>query len=368
MSPGSLKFGSFRGIPISAHYSALLIAVVLGSNLFTNYGVLIGVIAMVGFFASIIAHELGHALVAKRHGVQTESIELWALGGVARLDRESPNARSEGWIAAAGPLTSLTIGLVAIVSAVVAVRFAGLQVRADTSAGNAVSVVIWLGIVNTALALFNLLPGSPLDGGRILKAWRWGRHGDRYRATREAANAGRTLGWSIAAFGGVMVVTGYPGLMLAVTGIFIAVSARAEDQANTIVERLQGVRVGDLTWFGVAQAPCDTDADTMVFQRSRLGQAGVVALSGPNGELQGLVEEDQLLAIPDAQRAQTSMSSLMTPMAQLAHADPDEALGAVLSRLNPRRPILTVWRDGKLLGVVPKKLLLSKIAAAQASN
>ena len=122
------------------------------------------------------------------------------------------------------------------------------------------------------------------------------------------------------------------------------------------------VRIRDLTWFGVAHSTTDTDADTMLWQRSRLGGAGVVAIVGADGTLTGIVSEEQLLAVPENERDHISLQSLMVPFADVASADPDEDLSLVLSRLNPAAPIVTVWREGRLLGVVPRKRLLAKLA------
>ncbi len=355
-SSGSLSLGRLFGIPFQLHWSVIVVAVLFGSGLAASYGAVGAAIALVAFLASITAHELAHALVARRHGVSTQSIQLWALGGVARLDREAATPRAEGWIAAAGPLTSLAIGAVAIGS-MFALTAAGLD-------GVGLGILGWLGVINVLLGVFNLLPGAPLDGGRILKAARWGRHGDRFRAAREAGNAGKAVGFSLAGIGGVMLVNGQPGLMLVATGLFIALNAKAEMLATDMAERLSGTRVRDLTWFGIAQATTDTDADTMWWQRSRLGGAGVVAITGADGNVAGIVSEEQLQAVPEERRPYVSLTQLMVPFAKLAKADPDEELADVLSRLNPSSPLVTVWREGKLLGVVPKGRLLARLQAA----
>lgn len=354
MLRSNLTLFRVKGTPVQLHWSVLLIAVFFGSSFAARYGAIGAVIGVIVFLGSILAHEIGHALVARRFGISTKSIQLWALGGVARLDRDAPTARAEGWIAAAGPLTSLAIGVVAI-GAWLAATAAGVTAPL-------LGLVGWLGAVNLLLAVFNMLPGAPLDGGRVLRAWRWGRHGDRHLATREAANAGQAVGYSLAGIGVVLMLNGASGITLVLTGVFIALSAKAEAMASIVAERVAGVRVGDLTWFGVAQATNETDATTMLWQRSRLGGAGVVAIVGADGTLTGIVSEEQLLAIPEHERDDISMQSLMVPFADVASADPDEDLSLVLSRLNPAAPIVTVWREGRLLGVVPRKRLLAKLA------
>ncbi|MGI9645811.1 MAG: site-2 protease family protein [Ilumatobacteraceae bacterium] len=328
MFSGSISLGRYAGIPVRAHWSMAVIAVLFGTNLAVALGVVPGILAMVAFFLSILAHEFGHALVARRYGVETEGIDLWALGGVARLDRESPTPRADALIALAGPAVSVLLGVAAF----------GLAVGVRSE------VLAWVGLVNIALALFNMLPGAPLDGGRVLRAWRWHRTGSKYRAMRDAGNAGRVLGWGLAGVGVIMMFNGLPGIFILLTGVFIALNARAEIMASLIGEELDGVTVGDLTWFGVAHAGTDMDADSMIYQRQRLGDAGAVVVENDEGELDGLVLEDQLWAIPNERRAMVMLTQLMVPFNKLAKASPDEELASVLPRLNPLRPVVTVWR------------------------
>ncbi len=350
MTNGSLGLGRYFGIPVRAHWSMALVAVFFGVNLAGFLGTTAGIIAVVAFFLSILAHEFGHALVARRYGVQTQSIDLWALGGVARLDREPPTPRADGFIAGAGPLVSLVIGIAALGG--------GILVESR--------VMAWVGAVNLLLAVFNMLPGSPLDGGRVLRAVRWARTGNKYRAMREAGNAGRVLGWSMAIAGLALMLNGQSGIFIALTGVFIAANAKAEIAGSYVFERLDGVKVRDLTWFGVAHAGSDMDADSMIWQRARLGGAGMVAIDADDdGQLDGLVLEEQLWAVPAEQRALIMLNSLMVPFSQTAQAGPDDDLSSVLARLDPRRPVVTVWNNGKLAGVIPPKILQQRLHAAQ---
>ncbi len=349
MTNGSLSLGRYFGIPVRAHWSMALVAVLFGVSLAGSFGIVAGVIVIVAFFVSILAHEFGHALVARRYGVQTQSIDLWALGGMARLDREPPTPRADGLIAGAGPLVSLLIGLV---------TFGGGYVIGSNA-------IVWVGFVNLLLAVFNMLPGAPLDGGRVLRAVRWARTGNKYRAQRDAGNAGRVLGWCMGIAGVALMLNGQGGVFIALTGVFIAANARAEIANSYISERLDGVKVRDLTWFGVAHAGSDMDADSMIWQRSRLGQAGAVAVdSNDDGVLDGLVLEDQLWAVPAEQRALVMLNSLMMPFSQTAQAGPDDDLSSVLPRLNPLRPVVTVWSEGKLTGIIPPKALQQRLTQA----
>jgi Zn-dependent protease len=340
-----MQIGRVVGIPVRAHWTILLIAALFGTNLAAVLGVVAGAIAVLAFFLTILAHEFGHALVARRYGIETESIDLWALGGVARLDREAPTPGAEAWVALAGPIVSLVIG--------VTFFFTGIAFG--------IGLVAWVGFVNLFLAAFNMLPGAPLDGGRVLRAFRWWRTGDRYRAMRDAGNAGRVLGWVMAGAGIAMMFNGAPGVFVAITGVFIALNARAEIGAAAIGEQLGGLTVGELTWFGIAHAGTDMDADSMIWQRQRLGDAGAVAVVDDDGRLDGLVLEDQLWAIPVERRAMVMLTQLMVPFNKLAKASPDEELAMVLPRLNPLRPVVTVWNGDQLLGIVPPNRLKERL-------
>jgi Zn-dependent protease len=328
--------------------------VLVGVSLASVVGWAAATLGAVGFVVSIILHELGHALVARRFGIGTESIQLWALGGLARLTREPQSAKAEGWIAAAGPLTSVVLSIVSLVA------WASLGGRGNGS--ELVAMLAWLGVINATLALFNLLPGAPLDGGRILKAVRWANHGNKYRAIREAARAGTILGWTLAAIGIGLLLRQQSGFWLIMTGVFIAINAKAEQASADIGERLQGVKVRDLTWFGVAAAGDDMDADSMLWDRRRLGQAGGVAITDRFGRPKGLVLEEQMWAVPAEQRPWVMLTQLMVPLDRVAQATPDEELTDVLPRLNPSSPAVTVWQNGKLVGIVPPARLRDRLA------
>lgn len=353
MITGSLKLGRIFGIATSIHWSVGLIAVLIGTSLSREIGWLAASVGVVAFLTSILVHEFAHALTARRFGVGTISIQLWALGGVARLEREAPSAKAEGWIAVAGPLASVLVSVTSL--------GAWFAFRDSNSAGEIVAMFGWLGVINASVAIFNLLPGAPLDGGRILKAVRWSIHGNRHRAAREAGRAGIYLGWMIAGLGLFLVMRGNSGIWLMVTGLFIATNAKVEIAAAELGERLDGVKVRDLTWFGVAEAGTDMDADSMLWQRGRLGQAGGVTVTDDRGAPQGLVLEEQLWAVPAHDRPWVMLTQLMVPFDRVAQAGPDEDLSSVLPRLNPARPAVTVWQDGKLVGLVSPKRIRERL-------
>ncbi len=351
---GTFELGRISGISLRAHWSVALVAALIASSLAQQIGWVAGVVGLAAFLASIVAHELGHALMARRFGVGTESIQLWALGGVARLDREPATARADGWIAAAGPLASLTIG--------VASFGAWWALDGSTTSNRYIALLGWVAVINALVAAFNLLPGAPLDGGRIVRAVRWSIHGNRYRAGREAARAGMALGWLVSGVGMALLLRSAEGLWLIFTGVFITINARVELAGADIAERLDGIKVRDLTWFGVAAASTDMDADSMLWDRKRLGHAGGVTVTGSDGVPQGLVLEEQLWAVPADERPWVLLTQLMVPFDVLARADVDEDLATVLPRVNPARPVVTVWSGGRLVGMIPAKRLREQLA------
>jgi Zn-dependent protease/CBS domain-containing protein len=196
-------------------------------------------VATLLFYTSLLVHELAHAVVARRYGVEVEGITLWLFGGVARLHGEAHDARAELRIAVVGPATSLAIGAV---SALVAMGLE--QVSAPTLV---IAVPVWLAAVNGMLALFNLLPAFPLDGGRVLRALLWRRRDNRVSATRSAARAGTWFGWALMALGLVelFATTTLGGLWLVFLGWFLVGAARGEAAQSMLHDAFDGVRVAE---------------------------------------------------------------------------------------------------------------------------
>lgn len=355
MQRGTLRLGTWLGIRVNVHWSVAVIGVLLGSSLAGAVGWGAATIGVVGFLVSILVHEFAHALTARHYDVDTESIQLWALGGIARLRSESPSARAEGWIAAAGPLASFGL----------AVGFGAIWWSGGSPDGALGAMLLWLAIINALLALFNLLPGAPLDGGRIVKAVRWAQHGNRYRAAREAGRAGTVLAWLLTGLGFALLVRGDGGLWLMIAGLFVLVNAQVEIRAAEVGERLDGLTVGDLTWYGLAHAGPDMDADSMLWQRGRLGNVGGVVVTDGAGGAQGLVLEDQLWSVPAEERPWVLLTQLMVPLDGVTRASPDEPLSAVLPRLDPRRPAVTVWRDDRLVGLISPDRLMARVRPSQ---
>ncbi len=228
----TVRLGHLFGIPIGLHWS---IAVIVGLVTIGLTGtilpataagysgaayLIIGLAVSVGLLASIVAHELGHALVARRNGVGTRAINLFALGGVAELESEADNPGAAARIAGAGPAVSVVLGAGSLAVAALA-GFVGASPLI-------VAGLTTLGFVNLVMAVFNMIPALPLDGGRVLQAALWKRRGDKEQATVSAAQVGRYLGWGIVALGLWSFLNGGSGLWTMVIGWFIVSGARAE--------------------------------------------------------------------------------------------------------------------------------------------
>jgi Zn-dependent protease len=223
----SIRLGRIAGIPVGVHWSLLVIGVLLTVQLAEGLPgttgavtILVGAAAAIGLFASVLAHELGHSVVARRAGVRVEGITLWLLGGVARIPGEFPDARAQLRVALAGPLVSVALALGFGAATVIGGALALPEVL--------VAALGWLALVNAVVTVFNLVPAAPLDGGRILAAVLWMRHGDREGATISAAGAGRVFGWVLIGGGLVGMLNGANTIWPALLGLFVLAAADAE--------------------------------------------------------------------------------------------------------------------------------------------
>ncbi len=251
----TIRLGKISGIDIGLHWSILAIGFVLMSVLTGTVlpGLVPGLSGAAYFMAalatsilflgSIVAHELGHSIVAQRNDVAVRGITLFALGGVASLERDPDDPGAAARIALAGPAVSVAIGVasLALSGLVGSLGFGALTAAAFT----------WLGIINLALAAFNMIPALPLDGGRVLQAVLWKRSGERHQATISAANLGRWFGWAIIAFGLWQFTQTGTGLWTALIGWFVVMSAKAESfRARWNLRREQAEQAGgsDTGW------------------------------------------------------------------------------------------------------------------------
>ena len=353
----SFTLGRIAGISVGVNWSWLivfaLIAWTLAVSIFpsTNPGLGDGsyigmaLVAALLFFTSLLLHEYGHALQARRDGMEIEGITLWLFGGVAKFKGMFPSAGAEFRIAIAGPLVSLVLGLLFLGVPMLL----GLPSTVD-------GVLFWLGSINIALLVFNLLPALPLDGGRILRSILWYARGEFASATRIAAGIGRGFGYLFVAAGVALLVFASPvtGIWLAFIGWFLLQAAGAEDRFVAAREALGGLRVRDV----MARDPVTTPAGIT------LGQfMDDVAWSRPyttypvteNGEVVGLLPFRRVAEVPRAEWDRRTVRDCMIPREDVPVVRQDDELvlaaGEVAEHAVNRALVLDAGRLVGLLSV-----------------
>ncbi|MFR0354647.1 site-2 protease family protein [Streptomyces sediminimaris] len=356
----SLPLGRIAGVRVGLHWSVLvivaLVTVMLAGGRFPDahphhsswaYTVLALLTALV-FLASLLVHELAHAVVAQRNGVQVDGITLWMLGGVARLRSEAPTPAAELRIAGVGPLTSAVLGA----------AFTGLALWLDAIgvSGLVVEAVAWLAAINVVLAVFNAVPAAPLDGGRLLRAYLWHRTGDPVRATRGASAAGRALGWFLVVLGFAMVLFegNLSGLWSALIGWFLITAATEEARHAELGAVLAGLPVRRV----MTRDPVTVRATVTVAAFLAEGPFGAYRHSAfpvlaADGAPAGLVTVRLVNEVPVQARSATTVADVMRPLADVATASPDEAVVDLLPRLEASRERRALVLDGEhLVGIV----------------
>lgn len=352
----SLRLGRVAGIPIGVNWTVFvilaLIANVVAQSILpkADAGRPAGVYWAIGiptallFLASLLAHEVAHALVARRKGVPVRSITLWVLGGVTQLNGETRSARADLEIAAAGPLASLAAGGILILG-----TFAANSVGAPALVGAALG---WIGGMNLLLAVFNLLPGAPLDGGRILRSLSWMRHGDRARADRVATRAGQVLGGALigVGFAEALILGQLGGLWLSLVGWFLIWAAGMEGRTAILRDAAEGMRMRDL----MAHEPECVPAWSPVGRFARAVALGsrqsVFPVVGMNGEPTGVVGLEHLSAVPDDDQRVESVATRLPPEYL---ADPEDPVTSLLGRPPLAGAVLAVVVSyGRVVGMI----------------
>ncbi|MEU4524684.1 site-2 protease family protein [Amycolatopsis sp. NPDC024027] len=354
----TFPLGRPAGIRVGAHWSVLLIMALLAELLAQSLlpeavpgqPALVywatGITGAVVFLASLLVHELSHALVARHRGLTVDRITLWLLGGSTEMPDDPPTPRAAFSVALAGPLASLLAGA----------GFLGLS-RLLPGAVPAVVVVTvaWLGWTNLVLAVFNLLPGTPLDGGRILQAVVWELTGDKRRAQAAAARSGRVLGLALSAAGLAQLLWfgSFAGLWLVGIGCFLGFSARAELTAGPAREVLGRIAVREIMTPDPVTAPGWFTVQGFVEQAAsgRFRTYPVVAF---DGRPIGVVSLSALARVPDAARTSTRVENICARPPVCLVAAPDVPLTTVLGRTGnrPGHDLALVVEDGVLVGVV----------------
>ncbi|PEG40729.1 site-2 protease family protein [Mycolicibacterium agri] len=354
-----IPLGRVAGFPLSAHWSVLVIAWLFTWSLATTlptvapgYGArtywLAGACGALILLASLLAHELTHALVARRAGIEVRSVKLWLFGGIARLGGDAKTPREAFWIAASGPAVSLALAAV----------FAGSASGLDALGAAPIVVAVgwWLSGINLILGLFNLLPGAPLDGGRILRAFLWRRHGDAVRSAVGAARAGRVVAYVLIAMGLLEFLLGsiVGGAWMAFIGWFLLVAARDEEMSVLTRQSLAGVTVADVMTPRPHTAPGGISVEDFI-QRYLLGDRhSSYPVANPDGVITGLITLKELRGVAPEHRATTMIRDVAVPRDQVTTVAPHEPLVALLERLAPTGDgrALVVDPDGRVVGIV----------------
>ncbi|GGR92059.1 zinc metalloprotease [Streptomyces humidus] len=350
--------GRISGVRIGVHWSVLLIFGIIAFGLsqgrlpetYPGHARAVywaaGLCTAVVFFASLLAHELAHAVVARRNGVEVDDIVLWLLGGAARLKTEASSPGAELRIAGVGPLVSLLLGgLFALC--------AWLLDRASAS-GIVVEMAAWLAGINVLLAIFNSVPAAPLDGGRLLRAFLWWRTGDRLRATAGATAAGRVFGWLLVALGVITFLTSraFGGLWLALIGWFLIATATAEGQQAQLRGALAGVPVREAMTSGPVTVAADvTIAEFLTDPRYRYRHSAFPVTD--DGAPVGLITLDRARQLPQTEAHYMSVRQVMVPLSQVNVVGSDSPLADLLPRMEPgaEHRVLVV-DEGRLVGIV----------------
>jgi Zn-dependent protease len=354
----SVRLGRVAGIEIGLHWSLaialVLIVWTLAGQIFPELAPdqsqsaywLVSLLAALLFYVSLLAHEMGHALVARRLGVSVEGITLWIFGGVARLGGDAATAGTEARIAIAGPVVSL----------VLAAAFGLITFVLDAIGSPALEVegAFWLAFSNAMLLLFNLIPAYPLDGGRLLRAWLWGRRGNRYRATASAATVSRACSFLMIAVGLLLLFLerDLGGVWLVFIGLFLLSAARNEEAYVLMHGALSGLRIADVMSRNPLVAPGWITVEEFMRSYLPLQRAAAYPLKNFVGDLDGLVTYTRLAGVPQEQRRAIRVRDVGVGIDAVPQARPTEAVATVLSRFASGDGHVLVLEGGRLVGMV----------------
>jgi Zn-dependent protease/predicted transcriptional regulator len=354
----SLTIGRIRGVVVGVHWSVLfvlaLVTISLAAGVFPDevggYSTAIYWIAAlvtgVLFLLSILAHEVSHAVVALRHGVAVDRITLWLLGGVAQLEGGAKTPGDDFLIAFVGPATSIAIGLIA----------GALALGLDAASASAllVEMLKWLAGINLVLAVFNLVPAAPLDGGRVLRAALWAQSKDRLRATVIASKAGRLFGIALIAGGVLLFLGGANGLWFALLGWFIINAASAEERHAVLERRLGSLRVRDVMSADPVTVPADTDLEEFVDSYVFRNHHSTFPVVDANGDPRGLITLRRVKQVPRERWRETRVSEVACPFDEVPKSEPDELLVDAFDRMRDdcAEGRGLVMRDGHLVGIL----------------
>jgi len=353
----SWQIGRVFGIPLKVHISWFLVFALVSWSMARHYFPTVlthlfawqywslGVAAALLLFASVLVHELGHCLVAMRYRIPIAQITLFVFGGMAQIKREAPTPKAEFLIAIAGPIVSIVLGLCFWVLA----ELPGAPLAL-------VAVSEHLRNINLMLAIFNLVPGYPLDGGRVLRAGLWAWSKNFHQATRYSARVGQGFAVLLMLFGVYDVIAGLEigGVWFLLIGAFLYTAAHSTHRQVSFQESLTGLRVGEVMTTDVVMLGARLTLDEAVdnyFLRFGFGGFPVV----DEGRLVGMLSLKELKAIPRERWSVLTVGEIMVPYGFSAEIHPDEPITVAMERMfHDDRSRLVVMEDGKVLGLVTR--------------
>lgn len=352
---GSLRMGRIAGIEIGIHYTWLLAFVLISLSLAQGFfphaypgwnpGTywVTGILAALLLFVSVLLHELAHSLVAQARGLPVQSITLFIFGGVSNIGEEAEKPSVEFVIAIVGPLTSLALA---------GIFWGALQAIGKPESALA-AMLYYLFLINALLAAFNILPGFPLDGGRVLRSILWSTTGSLTKATNIAATVGRLFGWALIALGAFRLLTGdfLGGLWIAFIGWFLSSAADASRRDVTLREHLRGVPVREVMDPNTETVSPQTSVEEVIrsiFLQDRRHAVPVCQ----NDRLVGIVTLSDVKVVPQPKWSQTSVAEIMTRQ-PLYRVTPEDDLNSAM-RLLTQHDInqVVVLHEERLVGLL----------------
>jgi Zn-dependent protease/predicted transcriptional regulator len=361
-----IKLGRVFGIDIGLNYSWFLIAFLIVLSVAGEFSAAhkdwsqgliwsLAIVTALLFFVSLLLHELAHSLVAKSHNLPVRSITLFALGGVSQIEKNPSDAQTEFWMAIVGPITSCAIGFVCLGAALLCG-----WTPATSGATPVVAMLVWLGYINFGLGIFNLIPGYPLDGGRVLRAILWWKTGNADQSTRLAARIGEGVGFAFIAIGVMEMFrgAGFNGLWIVSIGWFLIQAAAESYREVETVPFLSRRRVADLM-----SSDCPTvdgNLDIQHFVDDEMLRTGKRCfLVEENGAFAGLITPHEIKHVERNLWPSTTLSSVMLPAARLRTVKPETSLKDALDVMaTDDLNQLPVLANGRLRGMVSRGQVL----------
>ncbi len=359
---GQISLGRVFGIPLRLHYTWFIIFALVTFSLVRyameatyslEQGVILGVLTSMLFFVSIITHELAHSIVAIRNSIPVREITLFVFGGVSQITREATSPRAEFLVAIVGPVTSLVLA---------GVFYALHILLAASQQALAAGLMQWLALINVILAVFNLIPGFPLDGGRVLRALVWGRTRDYRKATRIAARVGQVIAYAFMAGGFVLIIFvrefWFTGLWFILIGWFLHDAARASYRHVILRDALNGITTRQIMDSGCPSVSPEMAVGQAIEQHI-LPTGRNCLLITQGGELVGMVTLQQIKQIGRGRWEAVPVRDIMIPGRDLKAVDADEDVMAVLDMMDGETANhLPVTEAGRVVGVINREDLI----------